>query len=217
MRGKAIVVVALVLAGCAGAEESCSETRYSGGSLVDCGSTVTFRPRGAEKETANSSFADSIQWPASLLSLFPAEVAAQAPYTHCQTTEVPEGTWIVCDGGFSQLKRNAAAIAAYQREVEATKPTEEVDGHEVQMVDYEGCDSVVVVTRDGTRRDFGRASFRYLSAEPLSVEVREYQDANPAFLVYTATGFWNITRVETKGCGDAEELAPAATPETFGR
>lgn len=42
-------------------------------------------------------------------------LAAQTPYTHCKETKVPEGTWIVCDGGFSQLERNDAAIAAYQR------------------------------------------------------------------------------------------------------
>ena len=109
MRGIGLVLAATVLVGCADAHDlsSCTETRYSGGSLVDCGSHVTFQPRGEDVDTANSP----------LLGFVAAMVAAQTPYTQCRKTQVPEGTWVVCDGGFSQLERNDAAIAAYQHKL----------------------------------------------------------------------------------------------------
>ena len=119
MRGIGLVLAATVLVGCADAHDlsSCTETRYSGGSLVDCGSHVTFQPRGEDVDTANSPLLGFIELPASVLGFVAAMVAAQTPYTQCRKTQVPEGTWVVCDGGFSQLERNDAAIAAYQHKL----------------------------------------------------------------------------------------------------
>ena len=117
MRGIGLVLAATVLVGCADTHDSssCTETRYSGGSLVDCGSYVTFRPRGEDVDTVKSPLLGSFEMPPYVMAFVGTMLAAQTPYTHCKETKVPEGTWIVCDGGFSQLERNDAAIAAYQR------------------------------------------------------------------------------------------------------
>lgn len=108
----AALLAALVLVGLgtSARNDSCVETRYSGGRLIECESMAIFQPSHDEStesptEAASASTA-SIPLPPSLMALLGALL-----HGGCKTSKVPEGQWTVCEDGFSLLERGTAFVA----------------------------------------------------------------------------------------------------------
>lgn len=91
-------------------DDSCVETVYSGGRLIQCEGTEMFQP-AREGETARVDEAPragvaSIPLPPTLMALLGALL-----HGGCETSAVPEGQWTVCNDGFSLLERGRPVVA----------------------------------------------------------------------------------------------------------
>jgi len=86
---------------------ACAEMEYSGGTLVDCESMSIFQPRDHEDDAdSDEGVLASIPLPSWLMGFLGAVM-----HGDCETTEVPEGQWTVCNDGFSMLERDGAGVA----------------------------------------------------------------------------------------------------------
>jgi len=94
------IVLALLVTGCATKSDaaSCDTKEFSGGVLSDCGSSVTFQPSGA-----NLAVSYMVVNPGAA----PLRVRASGLLVECRATQVPEGQWVICVDGRSQLERTA--------------------------------------------------------------------------------------------------------------
>lgn len=101
-----------VLAACgyaiAALNDSCIETKYSGGRLIQCESTEIFQPMHGADDGGRSTAAGvaSIPLPSTVMGFLGAVL-----HRGCETTHVVEGKWTVCDDGFSLLERGRAPVA----------------------------------------------------------------------------------------------------------
>ena len=86
---------------------SCAEVTFSVGTMVDCESISIFQPRvgGGDADSAPGVLA-SIPIRPWLTAVLGAMYRGS-----CETTEVPEGQWTVCDDGFSMLEREEPTAA----------------------------------------------------------------------------------------------------------
>lgn len=102
------IVLALIVTGCATKSEaaSCDTKAYSGGVLSDCGSRVTFEPNGT-----NPAVIYIVVNPGAAAL----RVRAAGLLTECRATEVPEGRWLICADGRSQLERTAPSEPVARR------------------------------------------------------------------------------------------------------
>ncbi len=111
--GAIVAAVAIIGYAISTQNESCVETKYSGGRLIECESTAIFQPARApeaDATDANSAGVASIPLPPRMMALL-----GSLLYGGCETTTVPEGQWTVCDGGFSLLERGGAPVASLLR------------------------------------------------------------------------------------------------------
>lgn len=106
----ALAVMAVVGYGISAMDDSCVETQYSGGRLIECESTAIFQPvhegGGARSEDASRAGMASIPVPPRVMGFFGAVL-----HRGCETTKVPEGYWTVCEDGFSLLERGHGPVA----------------------------------------------------------------------------------------------------------
>jgi hypothetical protein len=109
------VAVALAMLGVIGIamsayDDSCVETPYSGGRLIECESMALFQPVHDDGRSGNTDVTPagvaSIALPPRLMALLGALL-----HGGCKATEVPGGQWTVCNDGFSLLERGRAPVA----------------------------------------------------------------------------------------------------------
>lgn len=120
------VAVALAMLGVIGIamsayDESCLETAYSGGRLIECESMALFQPvhddSRSESTDVTPAGVASIALPPRLMALLGALL-----HGDCQSTKVPEGQWTICNDGFSLLERGRAPVAFVLRPEQKEDP-----------------------------------------------------------------------------------------------
>jgi len=106
----ALVVMTAVAFGIGAMNDSCVETKYSGGRLIECESTTIFQPLdergGVRGEEAAPAGVASIPLPPSVMGFLGVML-----HRGCETAKVPEGDWTVCEDGFSLLEREGGPVA----------------------------------------------------------------------------------------------------------
>jgi len=93
-----VIVLALVMTGCAAKSEaaSCSTKQFSHGVLTDCASIVTYGPSDANL-AARHVLVDP--------GTNPLRINESGTLIECRATQIPEGRWVICADGLSRLER----------------------------------------------------------------------------------------------------------------
>lgn len=106
----ALVVSGVIALAVSARDDSCVETPYGGSRLVQCDAVEFFLP-GRDDDASNPDGPSS----AGMMSLpLPSQwIALLAALRHgnCDTTQLDEGQWTVCNDGFSLLERERPMVA----------------------------------------------------------------------------------------------------------
>lgn len=106
----ALVLMTAVAFGIGAMNDSCVETTYSGGRLIECESTTIFQPLdqrgGVSGQEASPAGVASLPLPSWMMGFVGVML-----HRGCETAKVPEGDWTVCEDGFSLLERGGGPVA----------------------------------------------------------------------------------------------------------